>query len=104
MLCDLRLGKPIRKNVKVPIEKIVRKACSCYALATRYLVIDSYKKKEKIGYDIYIKVMSLDSDEETSKKRLEQFIRLIGSQGQTSKGKPSESDNRWYQLYETMLI
>ena len=50
-----------------------------YRLAIRALVIDQYYGKNDLGYDIYVKTQSFHCEENTAKKRLNSFIRLIES-------------------------
>lgn len=76
-LYELMLGAPLQKGVKVPLERIWNVCRENYAMAVRYLAIDHYYGKNENGYEIYIRAMSLFSDEDSSKKRLNQFIELI---------------------------
>ena len=76
-LYRLMLGEPVKSNIKVPIYKIVENYKDNYLLATRCLAIDQYFNKNDIGYEIYIKVISLFCSKETAEKRLRQFKKLI---------------------------
>lgn len=75
-LIELLLGRPIKKNVWVPVDQIIRKSNN-YAIAVRYLVIEQYFGKNNYGYDLYKKVQGLYCNKETAKRRLHFFCSLI---------------------------
>lgn len=76
-LYRLMLGSPINKNIRVPLYKIWNAVRDDYSMAIRYLAIDNYYAKNKNGYELYKKYFSLFNSNETSEKRLIQFIGLI---------------------------
>lgn len=75
-LIPLFLGEPIKRNISIPMSNIV-KNCIDYRLAIRYLAIEQYYEKNDIGYDLYIRAHSLNSNKDTSENRLKNFISLI---------------------------
>lgn len=79
VIFSLMLGKPVKRDVEVPVKKIIKNNLGDYRIAARYLVIDNYYGKNEIGYDIYIKLMKLHASHETAVKRLSSFIELIKS-------------------------
>lgn len=76
-LLEIQLGVPILENKRVYL-KDIWKANECrYLIQSRYLAIEEYYGKNNIGYECYIKCLSLFSREHTAKKRLDKFIELI---------------------------
>ncbi|MBE5978970.1 MAG: hypothetical protein E7249_07515 [Paenibacillaceae bacterium] len=78
-LYKLLLGAPIYCNKKVTLSKIWNAAREDYGMAIRYLAIDNYYGKNINGYKCYKKYLSLFNSDETSERRLIQFIELIKS-------------------------
>lgn len=76
---EIMLGQPIERSVKIPVKNIVKRAVEYYGMAIRNIAIGQYYGKNDIGYEMYIKAQSLHCNENTAKKRLEQFIGLIES-------------------------
>jgi len=76
-LNELLLGRPIEENVHVDLTKVIRNCMKGYRLAVRYMVVEQYFKKNKIGYDIYIKAISLHCDKKTAEERLQKFCEMI---------------------------
>lgn len=74
---SLMIGNQIEKNTEIPVKKIISQNMNDYSIATRYLAIDNYYGKNTVGYDIYVKLMMLHCSQETARKRLINFIRLI---------------------------
>lgn len=78
-IIELVLGPLIEHHKKIRTADLIQhEPYDDYTLAVRYLAIENYYKKNNIGYDIYIKVLSeLCHEAETAQKRLRNFIRLI---------------------------
>lgn len=75
-LIELLFGKPIKKNIRVSVEKIIQQ-CENYSIAVRYLAIEQYYEKNDYGYDIYRKALRLHCGKRTAEKRLSSFLSLI---------------------------
>lgn len=76
-LYSLMLGKPIKKNVMVPVKDIWIHNKDNYAIEVRYLAIESYLGLNSYGAEIYKKAISQFSSADTAEKRLKQFYQLI---------------------------
>lgn len=79
ILFDLWYGKPVRKNILVLTNDILRTCTNDYRIAIREMVIDEYYGKNKIGYNLYKKLQEVHSSKHTAEKRLNAFIKLIDS-------------------------
>lgn len=78
-LYELLLGRPVKKDIRVPIKNIWLANREKYKIAIIYLAIDNYYGKNDYGYKIYKMTFSLFNNPETSENRLNQFIKLIES-------------------------
>ncbi len=76
-LYELLLGLPVRTNVKIDLDDIVRTCMGDYRLAIRYAAIEQYFGKNEIGFDMYKRAQALHSSPETAEERLTAFCRLI---------------------------
>jgi len=76
-LYELLLGHPIELDVNVDLNRMIKTCMGDYRLAVRYMAIEQYFKKNKVGYDIYIKAASLYCDKRTAEERLLKFIELV---------------------------
>lgn len=76
-LYELLLGLPVRTNIKVDLDDIVRTCEGDYRLAIRYAAIEQYFGRNQIGFDMYRRAQALHSSPETAKERLSAFCRLI---------------------------
>lgn len=76
-LYSIMLGKPIQKNVLVPVKDIWLHNRDNYAIAVRYLAIENYFGLNNFGKQIYKEAFSLFSNKYTVEKRLMQFHELI---------------------------
>lgn len=74
---QLMLGDPLRRAAKVLLADIVSQESEYYGLAIRYLAIEQYYNKNKVGYEIYVKAFALSCGMETAQARLNSFIKLI---------------------------
>lgn len=79
IIFDLWYGEPVRKNILVLTNDILRTCTNDYRITIRELVIEEYYGKNKIGYNLYKKLQEVHSSKYTAEKRLEAFIRLIDS-------------------------
>ena len=75
-LTELNLGKPIKRGIKISVNKIVRQ-CTDYRLAVRYLAVENFFEKNDFGYYIYKKAQELHCEKGTAEKRLRSFCNLI---------------------------
>lgn len=79
-IMELALGMPREYHRKIKTRNIIqRQGYNNYLFAVRYLAIDHYYKKNDIGYQLYLKALSLQCEQVTAQKRLERFIELIDS-------------------------
>lgn len=76
-LYELLLGEPINKEAIVPLTEILMKESQYYGVTVRYLAIEQYYNKNKLGYDIYTKAWSVMCDFKTAEARLDKFKGLI---------------------------
>ncbi|MCI6241163.1 MAG: hypothetical protein MR625_08140 [Clostridium sp.] len=76
-LYSLMLGKPVKKNVMVPVKDIWIHNKDNYAIEVRYLAIENYLGLNSYGAEIYKKAISQFSNAYTAEKRLKQFYLLI---------------------------
>ena len=79
LIFELWYGEPIRKNILVFTNEIIKTCIYDYRIVIRLLVIEEYYKKNNIGYNLYRKLQEVHSSKYTAEKRLEAFIRLIDS-------------------------
>lgn len=77
---EMILGIPLHRHIKIDINDIIKhQRHDDYNIAVRYSAIENYYKKNDIGYNIYVKAQWGKCEEDTAKKRLASFVRLIDS-------------------------
>lgn len=76
-LYELLLGCPIKRGTEIDLKNIIQACKGTYELAVRYIAIDEYFGKNKIGYNIYKKALLLSSGKRAVDNRLQKFYDLI---------------------------
>lgn len=76
-LLELEFGNPKKINCKVELKRIIENSDYRYLWAIRWLAIDNYYNRNNFGYDYYLRVQCMYSNEDTAKKRLKQFKIMI---------------------------
>lgn len=76
-LFDLEFGIPKQRNVVIDVEETVKNLYGIYTHAIYYMAIDCYLHKNDDGKKIYIKLMNIFNDPQTSIKRWDNFVEQI---------------------------
>lgn len=76
-LWDLKLGEAIKRDVRSRVNELIRRNLSDYKIVVRYLALEQYLGKNKVGYDLYIKAFGSHVDTKTAVKRLNAYMDFI---------------------------
>ena len=76
-LYELLLGEPIKTDVKIKVDDIIRTCGDDYRIAIRCAAIDHYCGKNTNGFDWYMKSQALHCSMKTAEERLRRFCKLI---------------------------
>lgn len=76
-LWDLKLGVPQKRNIKIEVRELIKCNLLDYKLVVRYLALEQYFGKNKVGYDLYIKAFENYANKVTAMKRLNTYIDFI---------------------------
>ncbi len=75
----LWLGFPREESAIIPVKTIWRSCQYKYLVALRLLCVKQYYGEENHGYDLYLQDCNIGTDEQTVRKRLDGYLRLIKS-------------------------